>query len=542
MVNFIDNIKSRLSGKKPKAQTATPKKDAPKAESKQSKPAPKQQDKGKPSAKKEGESKSQHSQQQKPRSKNNRNRKPRQQQDKPLIPKGPKPEIEEHKKWDPTSFVVEPEEGKTRFHDLDLSSEIMHSISDMGWKYCTPIQAEILPSMLSGQDALGRAQTGTGKTAAFLIRIFTQLDKQDPGERQNGAPRALILAPTRELAIQIEQEARDISKYSAFRSMAVFGGMDYQKQKATLRESPIDVLVATPGRLLDYNRSRDINLKKVEILVIDEADRMLDMGFVPDVRTIVRATPFKEKRQTLFFSATFNDAVMRLAESWTENPNKVEIEPEKVASEQIKQVVYLATAEQKRPITYNVLKREDADRVLIFSNRRDSSRRICEMLQDYGFQCALLSGEVDQSKRIKTLDRFKNGEIKVIVATDVAGRGIHVDNVTHVINWDLPTVAEDYVHRIGRTGRAGEDGTSISFASEEDAFYLPEIEEYLGEPLKCVYPEDVLLDAPAVPPSKRKPKSRSQGGRGGQRQGGGSRGGNRNQRSGSRSSSSGRRR
>lgn len=404
--------------------------------------------------------------------------------------------------WDPASFQVPAAEGKTRFQDLDLPLEIMHAIADLQFMYCTPIQAGTLPHTLKGRDAFGQAQTGTGKTAAFLITIFNHLIRHpDSGARRPGTPRALVLAPTRELCIQIHKDALALGKYAGLNTVAVFGGMDYEKQKNQLRSQRVDVIAATPGRLIDFKRRGDLDLKHVEVLVLDEADRMLDMGFIPDVRTIVHATPHKDRRQTLFFSATLNDDVRRLASSWTKDPVTIEVAPEHVAVDTVEQVIFIVTNEQKFALLYNILQRENARRVICFVNRRDNAERLLDKLRRYGINCALLSGAVPQDKRVKTLEKFRSGEIRVLVATDVAGRGIHVNDVTHVVNFNLPEDPEDYVHRIGRTGRAGASGTSISFADESDSFHIPDIEKFIGRPLSCTHPEDEWLVLPPPPES-----------------------------------------
>jgi ATP-dependent RNA helicase RhlB len=405
--------------------------------------------------------------------------------------------------WDPSSFDVPLADGKLRFHDLDLPDKVMHAIFDLGFQYCTPIQAEILPSTLAGKDATGRAQTGTGKTAAFLISIFTTLLKS-PRDKQSkkSGPRALILAPTRELAVQITEEAKALSVYGPFHTLAVYGGIDYEKQRRELRRHTVDVLVATPGRLLDYHRQGEVKLNNVEILVIDEADRMLDMGFVPDVRKIIHCTPQKSRRQTLLFSATLTPEVLRLASQWTKDPIQVEIEPEQVATDTVQQIVYITTTEDKAALLYNLVLQQKLERVIVFCNRRDETRRLTEFLQRYEINCAMISGEIHQKKRMKTLEGFKSGNIRVLVATDVAGRGLHIEGVSHVINYTLPHDPEDYVHRIGRTGRAGATGTSISFACEEDSFYIPDIESFLGAPLQCIHPDDEWLTLPPPPPKK----------------------------------------
>ncbi|MGH1365140.1 MAG: DEAD/DEAH box helicase [Calditrichia bacterium] len=436
---------------------------------------------------------------------------PKKSRPKPKTP--PKPKAPP---WDPSSFKVEPQDGKTRFHDLDLPENVMHAIADLGFGYCTPIQAEILPSTLAGKDAVGQAQTGTGKTAAFLISILNHvLRNRIDGKRKYGTPRALILAPTRELVLQIADEANQFAKHSGVKIMTVFGGMDYQKQKNQLNGKVIDIVVATPGRLLDFNSKKDIDLRKVEIMVIDEADRMLDMGFIPDVRRIIRSTPPKAKRQTLLFSATVPPTVLDLASSWTKDAVSIEIAPEQVAVDTVEQVVYIVTTEEKRMLLYNILTSQPLEQVIVFSNRRHDTRKLADMLQSYDISCSVLSGDVPQAKRLKTLSRFKSGDLKVLVATDVAGRGIHVDGLNFVINYTLPIDPEDYVHRIGRTGRAGSKGTSISFACEEDSFQIPVIEEFIGAKLNCVVPEEELLKELPPPihkiPSKRRTSSNGQG-------------------------------
>jgi ATP-dependent RNA helicase RhlB len=411
--------------------------------------------------------------------------------------------------WDVSQFKVAPVDGKTRFHDFDLPDPLLHAICDLGFEYCTPIQAEILPSSLSGKDANGRAQTGTGKTAAFLISVITRiLLNPIHGKRKPGTPRVLIIAPTRELVLQISEEARKLSRYCSLTIVSVFGGMDYVKQRKQLAAAPVDIIVATPGRLLDFQRRHDITLNKVEVLIIDEADRMLDMGFIPDIRKIIYATPPKDKRQTLLFGATLTGAITRLASQWTRNPVTVEIEPEKVAIDTVDQIVYNVTAGEKFSLLFNIIDKQDLHRVLVFCNRRDEVRRLAETLTRHGINCSVLSGDVPQKKRISRLEEFKDGKIRVLVATDVAGRGIHIEGMDHVVNFTLPHDPEDYVHRIGRTGRAGAAGTSISFADENDAFYIPAIEEFIDRHLSCIEPEESWLVMPKPVFAKKRRRSR----------------------------------
>ena len=398
------------------------------------------------------------------------------------------------KQWDLSQFVVEEQADKTRFHDFDLPDPLMHGIQDAGFQYCTPIQAASLPHTLQGHDIVGKAQTGTGKTAAFLINIIADLLKHPvEDERYLGEARALIMAPTRELAIQIADDATRLLKYVDLNVHCLVGGMDYGKQLEKLSKSHCDILVGTPGRLLDFANNGDTYLDQVEILVIDEADRMLDMGFIPQVRRLVRLTPRSEDRQTLLFSATFTPEIMRLSQSWTYKPVTVEIDAEQVATDTVEQKIFITTADEKFILLQNILSGDNVDSVMVFANRRDICRDLHDKLRKCGFKVGLLSGDVPQNRRIKTLESFKSGGLRVVVATDVAGRGIHVDGVSHVINFTLPEEPEDYVHRIGRTGRAGKTGTSISFACEDDAFLLEPIETLLDTKLPCIMPDNELL-------------------------------------------------
>ena len=433
--------------------------------------------------------------------------------------------------WDPADYQVPEAEGKSRFIDLKLPDALMHALSDLNFRYCTPIQAKALPLSLEGANICGRAQTGTGKTAAFLLTIFKQLlEKPAAPDRRKGYPRALIMAPTRELCMQIANDAEDLGKYAGLRTLAVYGGMDMQAQRAVLHDKHVDVVVATPGRLLDFRQRQDVDFSKVEILVIDEADRMLDMGFIPDMRRIVYGCPPKDQRQTMLFSATLTPEVTRLATQWMHDPVTVNVENEHVAAETIDQRVYIVTGEQKFTIVYNILRTMKPERVIIFGNRRDSTELLCDNLRNQGLDVALLSGAVEQRKRVAVLENFRSGKVSVLVATDVAGRGLHVDGIDLIINFNIPEQAEDYVHRIGRTGRVGEKGTSITFADEIDSYYIPAVEEYMKQPLKCVPPPEEWL-APLPKPmleKKRRPRPAGGGfgGRGGPR-GGGPRGGGR---------------
>jgi ATP-dependent RNA helicase RhlB len=410
-------------------------------------------------------------------------------------------EVSAPRAWDLAEFHVPPEEGKVRFHDLELPPELLHAVFDLGFQYCTPIQAGILAHTLAGADATGRAQTGTGKTAAFLITIlshFLRHPAQTP--RKKGAPRSLILAPTRELVLQIEKDARSLSKYTRVRTVAVFGGMDYRKQQEALSGAVVDIVAATPGRLLDFKRTKRIDLSQVEILIIDEADRLLDMGFIPDVRRIIESTPMKGKRQTMFFSATLTPEVNRLAAAWTRDAVQVDVTPPRdITLSTIDQVVYITTDDEKLSLLFNLITVRNLQRVMVFANRRDEAQHLKNLLTSRGIHCGLLSGDVSQQQRVKTLEAFRDGRFRVLVATDVAARGLHIEGVTHVVNYSLPLDPEDYVHRIGRTGRAGATGTSVSFATETEAYEIPKIEEFIGRALPAVHPDQEFL-TPLPPP------------------------------------------
>ena len=416
--------------------------------------------------------------------------------------------------------------SELRFSELNLDQRLLDAISKIGFEYCTPIQAETLPWTLACEDLIGQAQTGTGKTAAFLITaIQTLLETPvEENDRFASEPRVLALAPTRELAMQIAKDAEQLCHFTGHNVVTVVGGMNYDKQRDQLQNEIVDVLVATPGRLIDFLGSQDVFLDQLDILILDEADRMLDMGFIPDVKRIIRKCTPKEDRQTLLFSATFNQDVLNLASMWTRDAEFVEIEPEQKTAERVEQTVYLVSDDDKLQVLTNYLKRPEVDKALVFANRRDQCRDLEEDLKNQGVTVSLMSGEIAQNKRLKTLDQFKKGEIQVLVATDVAGRGIHVTGVTHVFNYNLPDNAEDYVHRIGRTGRAGSTGVSVSFAGEDDAFALPAIESYISQKLKTEVPEESLmtpLDKPAIQRKRggrRSAGGRPPGNRGGSRQ------------------------
>jgi ATP-dependent RNA helicase RhlB len=397
-----------------------------------------------------------------------------------------------------------------------------------------------LPFTLDDADLAGQAQTGTGKTAAYLITILQRF-LQDTAPRQANQPFALVLAPTRELADQVEKDACAIGAYCGFHTLAVFGGVDYDRQRQHIA-SGLDLVAATPGRLIDFLRQDAIDLSRVQVLVIDEADRMLDMGFIPDVRRIVARVPAANRRQTLLFSATLSPDILRLATGWMRpDPVTVEIDPENIVPEGIEEIIYAVSSQEKLALLLHILKRDSAPRVLIFRNRRRDVEELYDDLLRYGVQCEMLSGDVPQRKRMKILEMFRRGTIPVVVATDVAGRGIHIENVSHVVNYDFPFEAQDYVHRIGRTGRAGKHGKAVSFAGEDCAFVIPEIEVLIERSLSVIHPDDAMLVLPPPNPVKasgdsepdhgaghpQRPRQRSGGPPGRGRSGGGSRGGSR---------------
>ena len=380
------------------------------------------------------------------------------------------------------------------FADLGLAPELLRAVLDEGYTKPTPIQAQAIPLVISGKDIMGGAQTGTGKTAAFTLPILQRIlpfASSSPSPAKHPV-RALILAPTRELAMQVFESVKSYSKHTPIRAMCAFGGVDIKPQIAELKKG-VEILVATPGRLLDHVENKSVSFNSVQALVLDEADRMLDMGFIPQVRQIIRQTPPKAERQTLLFSATFTEDVMNLAKQWTTDPAIVEIEAVNVASDMVEQHVYAVAGADKYKLLFNLVNDNGWERVIVFANRKDEVRRIEERLVRDGINAAQLSGDVPQHKRIKTLEGFREGKIRVLVATDVAGRGIHIDGISHVINFTLPEVPDDYVHRIGRTGRAGASGVSISFAGEDDSYQLPSIEALLGRKISCETPPAELL-------------------------------------------------
>src|SRR5213592_4391361 len=377
------------------------------------------------------------------------------------------------------------------FASLDLPAPVMQGIREAGFATATPIQEAALPLALRGKDVAGQSQTGTGKTAAFLIAGFTRLLRSPAPSTPAGvgAPRMLVIAPTRELTVQIESDARLLGRFTPFRTLAVYGGIDYGKQREALAAG-CDLLVGTPGRLIDYLKQRVWTTRRIEVLVIDEADRMFDMGFIADLRFILRRLPPHEKRQSFLFSATLSFRVLELTWEFMNNPTQITIAPKQKTVEKAEQVLYHVGRDEKFNLLLGLLKREGGSRILIFCNTREEARRLEDRLGRNGWQARALTGDVDQKKRLKILNDFKEGELPILVATDVASRGLHIEAVSHVVNWDLPQDAEDYVHRIGRTARAGASGDAISLADEAGALQIEPIEKFIGQKIPVEWAED----------------------------------------------------
>jgi len=372
---------------------------------------------------------------------------------------------------------------KTPLSSLDLPEELLKGIDQAGFAYCTPIQAKTLPLALTGVDVAGQAQTGTGKTAAYLLATMARLIRQPPApDRTQRQPRALIVAPTRELAVQIHKDAELLGRYTDLRLAVVYGGAGYDTQRKRLEEG-VDILIGTPGRLIDYFQQHIFNLKAAEVVVLDEADRMFDLGFIKDIRFLLRRLPKPEKRLSMLFSATLSFRVTELAYEHMNNPQLIQVETDKVTANQVREISYYPANEEKIPLLIGLLRDMQATRTMVFVNTKRTGEEVHAYLESNGFHVATLSGDVPQKKRLQYLSQFEKGEIPIMVATDVAARGLHIPGVSHVFNFDLPQDAEDYVHRIGRTARAGASGDAVSFVCETYAFSLPDIENYIGHPI-----------------------------------------------------------
>ena len=389
------------------------------------------------------------------------------------------------------------------FRQFPLDPRLIQALDDAGFTHCTPIQAESLPVILAGHDLAGQAQTGTGKTAAFLLAILNLLltrPRMDHGHKKQ--PRALIISPTRELAIQIHKDAVLLNKYSNLVLGLVYGGVDYDKQRAHLAEG-VDVLIGTPGRLIDYFKQDIFNLKSVEVVVLDEADRMFDLGFIKDVRYMFRRMRRPQERLSMLFSATLSYRVTELAYEHMNNPKIIRINPEQVTADRITQALYHVGSDEKISLLLGLLHRIDPKRTIIFVNTKRTAEKIWGYLEGNNYHAAILSGDVPQHKRQKLFQEFSEGKMPILVATDLAARGLHIPDVSHIFNYDLPQNAEDYVHRVGRTARAGASGDAVSFVCEEYVFSLTDIERLLGYRIPVSRMDNTLLMTPAPPAAYR---------------------------------------
>ncbi len=391
------------------------------------------------------------------------------------------------------------------FSRLNLPDALLAGVQKAGFECCTPIQAQALPLALTGRDVAGQAQTGTGKTAAFLLATFNHLLSHPPTEgRVPTQPRAIILAPTRELAVQIHKDAEVLGAGTGYRLNLVFGGTGYDTQRRDL-EAGCDVLIGTPGRIIDYFKQHVFDLKAVQVMVLDEADRMFDLGFIKDIRFLLRRMPPPDQRLNMLFSATLSHRVMELAYEHMNNPEFVRIDTDRRTADKVEQVMYHTANDEKIPLLVWLLKHRDPTRSLVFVNTKDMGERLVGWLKANDLQAEILSGDVPQKMRLRLLGDFSEGRLPILVATDVAARGLHIPDVSHVFNFDLPQNAEDYVHRIGRTARAGKSGDAVSFACERYVFALPEIETYLGH--KIAVDKFDAASLPALnPPSGRPPR------------------------------------
>ncbi len=397
---------------------------------------------------------------------------------------------------------MDPHLTEMRFETLGLAEPLLISLREAGFSRCTPIQAEALPLLLHGQDVAGQAQTGTGKTAAFLLALYQRLltHPARAGRRKN-QPRALVVAPTRELAVQIYKDANVLGRHTGFKQTVVYGGENYDKQREAVADG-VEVLIGTPGRLIDYFKQHVFDLKALEVMVLDEADRMFDMGFIADVRYLMRRMPHPTDRLNMLFSATLSYRVMELSYEHMNNAVFVRIEPDKVTVDRVRQLMYLPATNEKIALLVGLLRQLEAHRTMVFVNTKRAAENVEAYLKGNGFNAAVLSGDVPQKKRLRLLREFTEGQLPILVTTDVASRGLHIPDVSHVINFDLPQDAEDYVHRIGRTARAGAEGDAISFACEEYSFSLPDIEQYVGHPIprEAIQPQMLAV---LQPPAKR---------------------------------------
>jgi len=397
----------------------------------------------------------------------------------------------------------------TRFAEFDLHAEVLAGLNDAGFEYCTPIQAQTLPVSLTGRDIAGQAQTGTGKTAAFLVTLLNGLLSKS--QESTGLPLALIVAPTRELSQQIYEEAKVLSRHTRFSLVQVVGGVDYLKQAEILRQG-VDIVICTPGRIIDYYKQGIFKTEGIKCMVIDEADRLLDLGFAKDMRYILRKLPHYDKRQSMLFSATLSYRVLELTYEYMNLPEFISVTPQTITVEGIEQSLYHVGSERKVALLLGILKREEWNRMLIFVNTKAGVENLTYRLKGNGWPAEGITGDLPQRKRFRLMSQFKKGQIKILVATDVASRGIHVEDISHVINYDLPQDSENYVHRIGRTARAGKTGKALSLACEKYVFHLEQLEDMLDYKIPVIWPEEdwfVEDQSKPLPSSRRSRLKRS---------------------------------
>ena len=394
------------------------------------------------------------------------------------------------------------------FDSLNLRDSTRAGIRDAGFEFCTPIQASTLPIALEGRDVAGQAQTGTGKTAAFLIAMYERLLAAEPAADEKKQPRGFILAPTRELAVQIANDAEVLGKHTGFKIALAFGGTGYEQQRRQIEEG-IDILIGTPGRIIDYFKQGVFKLNRVEVAVLDEADRMFDLGFIKDIRYLLRRLPPPEKRLNMLFSATLSHRVMELAYEHMNEPELVRIEPDKVTADRVRQAIFFPSNEEKMPLLIGLIREMGQARIMVFVNMKREAERVETFLEANGIHAKAISGDVPQKKRLRMLMQFQSGELPVLIGTDVASRGLHIPDVQYVINYDLPQDAEDYVHRIGRTARAGAAGDAISFGCETYAVSLPDIEDYIGHKIPVANFDTAHL--PEITKPKMRPRRKSAG-------------------------------
>ncbi|HEY9544554.1 MAG TPA: DEAD/DEAH box helicase [Solimonas sp.] len=400
-----------------------------------------------------------------------------------------------------------------RFIDLPLHPSLQAGLTQLGYSHCTPIQAQALPKALNGEDLAGQAQTGTGKSAAFLLATMNHLLTHPRAEGDDpNQPRAFILAPTRELAVQIHNDAMGLGAQSGLRMTVCYGGAGYEQQRSSI-EGGVDILIGTPGRLIDYFKQGTYHLKQIEVLVLDEADRMFDLGFIADIRYLIRKMPPAAQRKNYLFSATLSHRVLELAYEHMNNPQKIEIEPDQVTAERVRQELVHVSNDEKLPFLIGLLRGRNPFRSLVFINTKRGAEFVEKGLRLNGFEASVLSGDVSQGQRLRLLEDFKAGKLPVLVATDVAARGLHIPGVDLVVNYDLPQDAEDYVHRIGRTARAGATGDAVSLCCETWVYSLPEIEKYIGSRLPLMENGHDLIATDFVAPP-REPRRHFSGGAG----------------------------